>query len=118
MDRFTAVTKRRMILESVPYKQITLAHIIANPDDGLRKKLGIDGSGEAIVTLTVTPREASFIVADIAVEKGDIRVLVLDRFTGSLILSGELSAIESAVEGTLEWFRGYMGFTVPPLTRT
>ena len=35
-------TKQRIIQESVPGKQITLAHIIANPDDTLYRKLGLD----------------------------------------------------------------------------
>ncbi len=34
--------KARIIQELVPGKQITLAHIIANPDDILYKKLGLD----------------------------------------------------------------------------
>ena len=34
--------KARIIQEIVPGKQITLAHIIANPDEILYKKLGLD----------------------------------------------------------------------------
>ena len=34
--------KMRIIQESVPGKQITLAHIIANPDKTLYRKLGLD----------------------------------------------------------------------------
>ena len=34
--------KLRIVQELVPGKQITLAHIIANPDEILYKKLGLD----------------------------------------------------------------------------
>ena len=34
--------KTRIIQELVPGKQITLAHIIANPEDILYRKLGLD----------------------------------------------------------------------------
>ena len=34
--------KQRIIQELVPGKQITLAHVIANPDKILYKKLGLD----------------------------------------------------------------------------
>lgn len=34
-------TKQRIIQEYVPGKQVTLAHIIANPDEDIYKKLGL-----------------------------------------------------------------------------
>ena len=54
--------KTRIIQELVPGKQITLAHIIANPDDILYKKLGLDPAEEhkgAIGILTVSPSETA-----------------------------------------------------------
>ena len=33
--------KQRIIQEFVPGKQVTLAHVIANPDSSLYKKLGV-----------------------------------------------------------------------------
>ena len=35
-------TKQRIIQELVPGKQITIAHVIANPDKILYRKLGLD----------------------------------------------------------------------------
>ena len=35
--------KQRIIQEFVPGKQVTLAHVIANPDSSLYKKLGVIG---------------------------------------------------------------------------
>ena len=61
-------TKQRIIQETVPGKQITLAHIIANPDTTLYRKLGLDPTVDytnksAIGILTMTPSEYAIIAA-------------------------------------------------------
>ena len=56
----------RMIQEYVPGKQVTLAHLIANPGKDLFKKLGLPDAVSAIGILTITPSEASIIACDIA----------------------------------------------------
>ena len=62
----------RIIQETVPGKQITMAHIIASPDSIIYQKLGldpkIDYNKAAIGILTVTPSETSIIAADIAIK--------------------------------------------------
>ena len=40
-DELSMQDKMRIVQELVPGKQITIAHIIANPDDILYKKLGL-----------------------------------------------------------------------------
>ena len=42
MSEISMNDKMRIIQELVPGKQITLAHIIANPDPILYEKLGLD----------------------------------------------------------------------------
>ena len=42
MNEFEMKDKMRIVQELVPGKQITLAHVIANPDKILYKKLGLD----------------------------------------------------------------------------
>ena len=44
MDKLSQIDKMRIVQELVPGKQITLMHIIANPDDVLYQKLGLDTS--------------------------------------------------------------------------
>jgi len=44
-----------MIQEYVPGKQVTLAHLIANPGKDLFKKLGLPDAVSAIGILTITP---------------------------------------------------------------
>ena len=50
--------KARIIQELVPGKQVTIAHLIAHPDEDLAKKMGVPGA-EAVGILTLSPREAA-----------------------------------------------------------
>ena len=51
--------KQRVIQEYVPGRQLTLAHIIANPQKDLAKKIGLSNNEvNAIGILTITPGEA------------------------------------------------------------
>ena len=63
--------KMRIVQELVPGKQITLAHIIANPDKVLYQKLGlnpaVDYSQSAIGIVTVSPAETAIILGDISI---------------------------------------------------
>ena len=54
-----APAKERIIQEYVPGKQITLAHLIANPNRELYRKLGLNEAASAIGILTLTPSEAA-----------------------------------------------------------
>ena len=60
--------KQRIVQELVPGRQITLAHIIANPDAVLYEKLGLDPrveySKSAIGVMTISPAETAIIIAD------------------------------------------------------
>lgn len=73
-------TTDRMIQEYVPGKQVTLAHLIANPGKDLFKKLGLPESVSTIGILTITPSEASIIACDIATKSGAVEIGFLDRF--------------------------------------
>ena len=54
----------RIIQESVPGKQVTIAHVIASPMFDIYERLGIDDKG-AIGILTLSPYETAIIAADI-----------------------------------------------------
>ena len=56
--------KKRIIQEFVPGKQVTLAHVIANPTEDLYLKLGLIDASGAIGIFTITPSEAAMIAAD------------------------------------------------------
>lgn len=106
----------------VPGKQITLAHIIANPDKVLYEKLGLDPavdySKSAIGILTVSPSETAIIMGDIAVKSSGIELGFVDRFSGSLIITGTVSEVEAAVDAILEYVENKLRFTICPVTRT
>jgi ethanolamine utilization protein EutS len=69
----TQESKQRVIQEYVPGKQVTLAHIIANPNEDIYKKLGLVlDKKDAIGILTITPSEASIIAADVATKSSDV----------------------------------------------
>ncbi|WP_126427842.1 ethanolamine utilization microcompartment protein EutS [Brevibacillus marinus] len=109
--------RQRVIQEYVPGKQVTLAHVIANPDPVLYSKLGIREAG-AIGILTLTPTETSIIAADIATKAADVELGFLDRFTGSLVLVGEVAAVEMAMEAVNGFLSQKLRFTPALLTRS
>lgn len=112
-------TKQRIIQELVPGRQITLAHIIANPDPSLYQSLSMqDTAHSAIGILTVTPPETAIIIADIAIKSAGVNVVSVDRVSGSLIIAGTVSAAESAAQAVLEYVGTTLGFEICKITKT
>ena len=114
--------KLRIIQELVPGKQITLAHIIASPDEIVYQKLGlnpdIDYKKAAIGILTVSPAETAVIAADIALKSSNVELGFVDRFSGTLIITGMVSDTQSAIEAAVGYIRDTLGFSVCEVTRT
>ena len=114
--------KLRIIQELVPGKQITLAHIIANPDRILYKKLGLDPAVDyaksAIGIITMSPSETAIISADIAMKASGCEVGFVDRFSGTLIVTGTVSEVDAALKAVTDYARDVLGFTVCQITRT
>lgn len=111
--------KQRVIQEYVPGKQITLAHLIAHPVSGLYKKLGLAGDVvEAIGILTITPSEAAIIAADVSTKAACVEIGFVDRFSGSLLITGDVSAVEAALHAILEQLAGKMQFAPAEITRS
>lgn len=112
-------TKQRIIQEFVPGKQITLAHLIANPKPDLFKKMGLDPAHRnAIGVLTITPGEGTIIAADIATKAAGIELGFVDRFSGALLITGDVSAVESALTSVVEGLTRILGFHPTEITRT
>lgn len=121
-DNLSPETKQRIVQELVPGKQITLAHIIASPDKILYEKLGlnpaIDYARAAIGILTVSPSETAIIMADVAMKSAAIDLGFVDRFSGSLIITGTVSEVEASEQAILDYVKNQLGYTVCGLTRT
>ena len=114
--------KARIIQEFVPGKQLTLAHIIANPDQSLYAKLGLDPSVDysrsAIGIVNITPAETTIIAGDIATKASGVKLGFVDRFSGTLIVTGTVSEEESAMNAIIEYSENVLGFAVCPVTKT
>ena len=112
----------RIIQEYVPGCQVTLAHIIASPDKVLFEKLGldprIDYGNAAIGITTVTPSETAVIMADIGMKASGITLGFVDRFSGTLIITGTVSNTEAAVAAVCEYAKNKLGFAVCDITKT
>lgn len=112
--------KLRMTRVRVPGKEVCLAHII-NPSDpciyqNLALHIGVhegeDHTGETLGLIRFTPWEAVVVAADVAIKSADIQVCFMDRFCGSLIISGKLADVQSAVESVVKFFDEELGFNV------
>ncbi|MDN5330909.1 MAG: ethanolamine utilization protein EutS [Tepidanaerobacteraceae bacterium] len=111
------MTKQRIIQEYVPGKQITLAHLIASPGISLYRKLGLDPKG-ALGILTITPGEGAIIAADIAIKSASVEIGFLDRFSGSLVVNGDVAAVECALSEVIKFLSEVLGFTPAKITKS
>ena len=122
IQNFEFQDKMRIVQELVPGRQITLAHIIANPDPTLYQKLGLDPKLDyekaAIGVLTVSPAETAVITADIALKSSGADLGFVDRFSGTLIITGKVAEVEASFTAITEYFRNVLKFSVCEMTRT
>lgn len=109
--------KQRVIQEYVPGKQITLAHLVANPNGDLSQKLGLS-TNNALGIMTITPSEAAIIAADVATKAANITIGFLDRFTGSLVITGAVSEVESALNKVNYFLENTLAFYPAKITRS
>ncbi|MBR2321883.1 MAG: BMC domain-containing protein [Clostridia bacterium] len=111
-----------IVQEFVPGKQITLCHIIANPGEVLYTKLGLDPqvdySKSAIGVLTIIPYEGAVIAADISMKSSGADIGFVDRFTGTLIITGSVSSVESAFTSVRDYFTNKLHYTCCEVTKT
>lgn len=122
IDNLQIKDKMRIVQELVPGRQITLAHIIANPDPILYQKLGLDPNLDyqkaAIGVLTISPAETAVICADIALKASGADLGFCDRFSGTLIITGTVSEVEAAFHAIADYFKNILKFSVCDVTRT
>lgn len=109
--------KQRIIQEFVPGKQVTLAHLIANPVPALYEKLGLEPAG-AIGILTLTPSETVMIAADLATKAASVDIGFLDRFTGALVITGAVADVETALREIGSYLARTLGYATAEVTRS
>ncbi len=112
--------KLRMTRVRVPGKEVCLAHIISPSDKCIYHNLalhigvheGEDHTGESIGMIRFTPWESVVVAADVAIKSANVQVCFMDRFCGSLILSGKLADVQISVESVVRFFKEELGFAV------
>ena len=115
------VEQIRIIQETVAGKEITFAHVMGGPDPIIYQKLGlnpqIDYRTSAIGIMNMTPPESAVIASDIAVKSGNVYLGFADRFTGTLIITGEIAEVTSALNEIVDYFRDSLGYVVCKITK-
>lgn len=115
----TTEEKLRIIQELVPGKQITLAHVIANPDDSFFAAAGLEKTGGAIGIVNVSPAEFALIAGDIGMKASGVKIAHIDYHdSGTLILTGTVSEMQSALNAIVDYCKNKPGFTVCEVTKT
>lgn len=117
--------KLRLTRVRVPGKEVCLAHILNPSESCIYQNLGLhigvhegeDHTGETIGLIRFTPWEAVVVAADVAVKSAHVDIGFMDRFCGSLILTGGLSQVETAVEEIVRFFDETLGFKTCEVTR-
>ena len=111
----------RIVQELVAGKEITLAHIIGGPLPIVYQKLGlnpdIDYRTSAIGIMNLTPPESAVIASDIAVKSGNVYLGFADRFSGTLIITGEIAEVTTSIEEIVDYFSNTLGYVVCPITK-
>lgn len=111
----------RIIQETVPGKQITLAHVVSSPKPIVYRKLGlnpnIDFERAAIGIITMTPSESAIIASDIAIKTADVYLGFVDRFSGTLIITGRIASVEASLQAILQYFKVELGFAICKITK-
>ncbi len=110
----------RMTRVRVPGKEVCMAHIINPTDPRIYQNLalhigvheGEDHTGETLGLIRFTPWEAVVVAADVAMKSANVQVCFMDRFCGSLIVSGKMTDVQSAVESVVEFFDKDLNFAV------
>jgi len=111
----------RIVQETVAGKEITFAHVMGAPDPIVYQKLGlnpqIDYGNSAIGVMNMTPPESAVIASDIALKSGDIYLGFADRFTGTLIITGEIADVTTALTEIINYFHNELGYVVCKITK-
>ena len=106
----------RVVMEEVQGKEIALCHIISNLPLPLREMLDIDG--QSIGIFSVTPSEAAYIAADHITHAAPVKLVFVDRYLGSVLVTGSASALEAGMRAAIALLCDKLGFPPTAVTRS
>ena len=118
--------KLRMTRVRVPGKEVCLAHVLNPSQACIYQNLGLhigvhegeDHTWDAVGMIRFTPWEAVVVAADVAMKSADVQIGFMDRFCGSLILTGGLTEVQTAVEEVVRFFSEVLGFKTCAIHRS
>lgn len=110
------VVDRHIISEEVSGKCINICHIISNPDVRVTQQLSLEVSPFAIVS--VSPGEAAIAVADYLSKSGSLDVMFIDRYLGTVLVTGSIGTLETTCKSLLRWLHEKMAFARAELTQS
>ena len=108
---------QRIIQESVDGKEVVLAHVIASPAPDIYDRIGVP-HGQSIGILTLSPEETSIIAADIAAKAAPVSIGFLDRFTGAVVVLGDVQSVETSMQEVVRDLHDGLGFRAHEVTRS
>lgn len=116
----------RLTRVRIPGKEVCLAHVLSPSQACIYQNLGLhigvhegeNHMGESIGLLRFTPWEATVAAADVAMKSADVEIGFMDRFCGTLILTGGLAQVQTAVEEVVRFFRDELDFSVCEIHRS
>ena len=108
----------RMTRVRVPGKEVNLAHVLSPDDSSVYHNLGLhigvhegeDHTGETLGIMSFTPWESTIVAADVAMKAANIQIGYMDRFCGTLVITGDHTNVETSVSEVLNFFSENLGF--------
>ena len=76
-----------------------------------------DEKGQLRIIQELVPGKQITLASDIAIKAGDVYLGVVDRFSGTLIITGRLSEVETAMNEIVDYFKNELGYTTCDITR-
>ena len=61
---------------------------------------------------------AAIIGADVATKAASVELVFVDRFNGSLVITGDVAAVEAALHSVMQVLCDMMGYSPAPMTKT
>lgn len=68
--------------------------------------------------MTLSPSETAIIAGDIAIKSSGAELGFVDRFSGTVIITGTVSQVESSLAAAVDYAREKLGFSVCDITKT
>ena len=66
----------------------------------------------------ITPGEGAIIAADVATKAAGVSIAFVDRFSGSVVISGDVESVEASLRAVMDVLQNTLQFAPAPITKT